>query len=227
MDLGKYLSWLTFDVLGEVGFGRSFETLKSATNHQLVDLLFILPQAGVLVASLRDFTVLKPLLLFAIPRDIFSKSKLLWTFCQEMIKVRLDGKAHDRKDIMSFFEGDDERPGLSVPELEANGFLLMFAGAETSGSVLSAAVSYIARDKARLKVLRQEIDVHFDDMASVNPRTCATLPYLHAVLQETLRLAPPVPSPLPHIIPASGVLVCGEMLTANVSHMQWRKWNDR
>jgi len=43
------------------------------------------------------------------------------------------------------------------------------------------------------------------------------LPYLSAVIEEGLRMAPPVPSGLPRVVPADGGMVCGEWLPGGVS----------
>lgn len=45
----------------------------------------------------------------------------------------------------------------------------------------------------------------------------ARLPYLQAVLEETLRAYPPVPSSLPRVTPAAGQEICGRWVPGNVS----------
>ena len=111
------------------------------------------------------------------------------------------------------------RSGLSVPELEANGFLLMFAGAETTGSLLSAAVSYLIRSPWVLDNLQRELDCSYKTTADISFTNCKHLPYLNAVIREALRLAPPVPGNLPRVVPLGGGTVCGEWLPAGVSSL--------
>lgn len=76
-DIGCYISWLTFDILGDLGFGESFHCLDSSTYRDLVHLLFVLPKAGVLSANLKSVKILKPFLLFVLPADIVAKAKRL------------------------------------------------------------------------------------------------------------------------------------------------------
>jgi cytochrome P450 len=44
----------------------------------------------------------------------------------------------------------------------------------------------------------------------------ARLEYLHACLEESLRLYPPVPIGLPRVVPPGGSTVCGEHIPAGV-----------
>ncbi len=68
---------------------------------------------------------------------------------------------------------------------------LVFAGHETTALALSWAMYWLHRDPKRLERLRDELDA-----AAGDPDKIATLPYLDAVCNETLRLHPIVPDPL-------------------------------
>ena len=221
VDIGKQMSYLTFDILGEVGFGESFNTLQSKLNRFLVELLFMLPKAGVMAASLNGMSILKPLLLLILPRGILAQSRTLWQVCREKVRQRIEMSDEDRGDIMSWFQGNGDAKGLSIPELEANGFLLIFAGAETTGSLLAAAVHLLAKHPAKLAMLQREIDSHYSSLAAIDFQTCARLPYLNAVLKEYLRVAAPIPGELPRQVPKPGALVSSVFVPGNVStHMR-------
>jgi cytochrome P450 len=45
----------------------------------------------------------------------------------------------------------------------------------------------------------------------------ATLPYLNAVLEESLRIYPPIPAMLPRLVPEKGAMINGEYVPAEVS----------
>ncbi|KAF2156932.1 cytochrome P450 [Myriangium duriaei CBS 260.36] len=212
VNLGTYMSRFAFDVFGVVGFGKSFNTLQSSENRGFVDHLFSLTKYRTLAMSLGDFPLLQSLLLFILPCDAIAKSRLLWSFTCERVHERLNARNENKKDILSFLEGDSNRPGLSLPDLEANGLALMFAGAETTAALLSAALTYLVKDFSRLQLLQREVDCHFDCIESISLRACSQLPYLNAVLEECLRLAPPVPIDLPRVVPEGGAPVCGRIL---------------
>jgi cytochrome P450 len=64
-----------------------------------------------------------------------------------------------------------------------------------------------------VKEIREEFASN-EDMAMEG---IARLEYLHACLEESLRMYPPVPIGLPRIVPAGGATICGTYIPAGVS----------
>lgn len=86
---------------------------------------------------------------------------------------------------------DDGSPVLDEGALLDEVGMLLLAGSETSAATLAWALLLLANDPARLARLREELaplDGRLPDAAAIQ-----ALPYTRAVLQETLRLYPPVP----------------------------------
>lgn len=123
----------------------------------------------------------------------------------------------DHKDIMTYILPDGESKGLIVPEIEANGFILIFAGAETSASVLSAAVFYLMRHLEKTLKLRGKLKNTFQSSSYITFKSTGSLPYLNVVIQETLRLTPSAVSSLTRQVSKGGANVCGEHPPAGVS----------
>lgn len=174
VDIGQYFSYSVFDILGEFGFGESFNCIKSQEYRGLIGLLFMLPKAGVMAASLNSYKFLTPFIYFLLPRGIMEKSKLLWDVCIKMVHQRME-MVPDHKDVMTHMLPDADGKGLDVPEIEANGFLLMFAGAETFASLLSAAVSYLVRNPEKVWKLRRELKETFKSPSDITFRSAARL----------------------------------------------------
>lgn len=89
----------------------------------------------------------------------------------------------------------------------------MGAGSDTTGITLSAIFYYLLRHPAVLATLRAEIAA----AGLTNPIThaqAAALPYLAAVIKESLRVHPAVALDLPRVVPASGVTVAGTFIPA-------------
>lgn len=74
-----------------------------------------------------------------------------------------------------------------------------------------------------MKRLTTEIREAFNSYDDLHLESLARLEYLMAVLQEGLRMYPPVPSTLPRKVPVGGAVVCGEHLpegtVVGVNHM--------
>ncbi|KAL2810298.1 cytochrome P450 [Aspergillus granulosus] len=90
----------------------------------------------------------------------------------------------------------------SISRQEEESLIVLAAGTETTGRVLSLAAYYIYQDSVVLRRLRTELK----DVLPAPTSTCALselekLPYLTAVISESLRLATPVISRSPRVAP--------------------------
>jgi cytochrome P450 len=74
------------------------------------------------------------------------------------------------------------------------------AGTDTSSLVLELAMAELMRHPQRMSKLQGEIRKHTPEgQEMVEEENLASMPYLRAVVKETLRLHPPVPLLLPHL----------------------------
>lgn len=73
---------------------------------------------------------------------------------------------------------------------------------------------YLARDPHQVTKLRAEIDSLAGDYSN---RDLQDLPHLNAVINETLRLHPPVPSGLLRQTPPEGIVVAGQFIPGNTT----------
>ena len=101
LDIGRDISWLTIDILTDLAFGESFKCLELSTYRDVLDLLFILPKAGVLSANLY-FKILKPLISLLLPFDTFAKARRLWEIAVAQVRKRRENSRVDRPDIISY-----------------------------------------------------------------------------------------------------------------------------
>lgn len=110
----------------------------------------------------------------------------------ELLSEQIDERRHSGGrggDVLDLILGatDDEGNSLSGEVLRDQLRTMLAAGHETSSTSLAWALYHIHRDEnVRARVL--------DELAEVStPAEIATLPYLGAVIQETLRMHPTVP----------------------------------
>ena len=86
----------------------------------------------------------------------------------------------------------------------------MIAGTETTATALSGTTYHLLKNPSTLAKLVAEIREAFADFEDITLEALARLPYLHAVLQEGLRMYPPVPAELPRRTPKQGAVICDE-----------------
>ncbi len=111
----------------------------------------------------------------------------------------------------------EEEGGLTLEEHYSNASLFMMAGTETTATALSGTTYHLLRNPECLKKLTEEIRSAFDGLDDVTLDKAARLRYVHAVLQEAMRLYPPLPIALPRTTPVGGSTICGEYVPANVT----------
>jgi cytochrome P450 len=100
--------------------------------------------------------------------------------------------------------------GYSMPEMWAESRLLIAAGSDTSSITTAATFFYLLRNPKVLAKLQHELRTTFDSVDEIRSGTkLNNCVYLRAVIEETLRVAPPVPSSLPREVMAGGMDVDG------------------
>ncbi|CAL1708234.1 unnamed protein product [Somion occarium] len=101
----------------------------------------------------------------------------------------------EKKDLLHvMLEGKDPQTGkgLSIESIRNNLLTFLIAGHETTSGMLTFAIYYLLKNPDTMQKLREEIDTMIGD----RPMTVDDvhkLPYLIAVMRETLRLAPTAP----------------------------------
>ncbi|KAL8235757.1 hypothetical protein R6Q59_016838 [Mikania micrantha] len=75
---------------------------------------------------------------------------------------------------------------------------LFIAGTDTTSSTLEWAMAELIHNPDKLKTVRSEVIKHIGNKNLIEESDITQLPYLHAVIKETLRLHPPAPFLVPH-----------------------------
>lgn len=89
---------------------------------------------------------------------------------------------------------------------------------QPQATALSGVTYYLlTSDPAYLKNLTAEIRSTHSTYDDITLESVARLKYLHAVLQEGLRMYPPVPVALPRRVPQGGAVLCGEFVPEGTS----------
>jgi cytochrome P450 len=88
---------------------------------------------------------------------------------------------------------------------------LMFGGADTVGNTLMVGTYHLLKQPDKLQKLKTELSAAWPSLNEREPklRDLENLPYLNAVIKESLRLASGVVSGLLRVVPSTGATIDG------------------
>lgn len=146
--------------------------------------------------------ILAPILLFN-NRNILKDHKQHAKLTKDLVKSRMS-KPNNRDDFFSHLLRD--KSSVATEKLfNAHASSLIIAGSETSSTLLSGVTYHLLKNPDKMKILQEEIRDAFKDPADIDADSTAKLPYLFAVLEEGLRICPPVPFGLSRNSPGATV----------------------
>ncbi|EIN14547.1 cytochrome P450 [Punctularia strigosozonata HHB-11173 SS5] len=201
VNLADWLSFMAFDFMGDFAFDGLFNLLQAGEDkaklmQSIGDGLRFQELLGT-IPWIRDFYHL-----FA-PSS--SSAKRFYKAGADVLQARM-ARGQTTKGLFYYILGEnDERAGstqLQFPTLVSEATLAVAAGSDTTGTALSNAFYYLVTHPEAYRRLRTEIDsVAPRETEILDPSTLVNLPYLHAVINETLRLAPAIPNGVQRILP--------------------------
>lgn len=199
LDIVQWMNSTTFDILGDLAFDDSFGALASASYHEYMSNMFKgLKMVGRVVMTASMFPVVQSALdcaIHYIPAINKARAKHA-QFTVDKVKTRLQSNTA-RKDFMWFLTRHTDGRGMSQGEIVQNYIVLLVAGSETSATLLSGATWLLLRNPDALRKLAAETRAAFAVEEDICIATCQKLPYLKAVIEESLRWYPPAPGILP------------------------------
>jgi cytochrome P450 len=107
---------------------------------------------------------------------------------------------------------------MTRAEINLTSAVILIAGSETSATVLSGAAYNLARTPSVQKKVQAEVRAAFKSDQDITLLSLARLPYLSAVIEESLRCFPAVPGTFPRRTGPEGDIVAGYYVPADVSH---------
>jgi len=151
-----------------------------------------------------------------VPRSVQEKARehSMWAYTR--IEKRLQQKT-DRPDFMHYvLENYGGEKGMSREEINSNATLLILAGSDTSATTCTSETWFLVKNPSTLEKLKREVRSSFKSFDEITVTTAAKLPYLHAVIQEALRLHPSGPISVPRQVDRPGVTISGHPVPVGV-----------
>ncbi|KAK8120575.1 Cytochrome P450 [Apiospora kogelbergensis] len=212
-DMVAWYNFTTFDIIGDLAFGEPFHCLWEAVNHWWLDAVFDLFQDGVFMRAARRLSWPLPSILawLFVPKKLVKNRMDQFMFTVERVNRRLQ-MTTDRPDFLSYILKAEGDKAMSMEETYVCAQVLIVAGSETTATALTGATSLLLENAEALKRLTAEIEDRFGSEDDITIQSTAELPYLSAVVQESLRMCPPGPAVFPRVVPEGGRVVCGQFV---------------
>jgi cytochrome P450 len=208
VDLQRWFNYFTFDLSGDLSFGESFDCLKNGKAHSWVEIAQDFGKGLALIASINQYPPIDKLLRYIIPKKILQRSRDHREISSAKARKRL-ALDTNRPDFVTPTKKYNDHKGVLTPkEWEINMLVIAFAASETTASALTAIVRELVQHKGVLHRLQQEIRHTFEHEKDIAIASTGNLTYLNAVINEGLRLDPPVVIGVPRVAPVNGAMVC-------------------
>ncbi|KAL2152229.1 hypothetical protein VTH82DRAFT_5413 [Thermothelomyces myriococcoides] len=221
-DCLHWFNYLAFDVIGDLAFGAPFGMLSSGADMAEVraspesppiyaPAIEILNRRGEVSATLGILPALKPYAKY-LPDPFFSRGleavEKLAGIAIARVKARLENPPPShRKDLLQrLIEGRDEKgEPLGRQELTAEALTQLIAGSDTTSNSSCALLYHAVRTPGVMQKLQAELDAAIPaDMDVPTFDMVRDLPYLSAVVNETLRFHSTSGIGLPRQVPLDG-----------------------
>lgn len=216
VDMKKWLDYVSFDIAGDLSFGESFGNVENERAHLWVEIANGFGKGLVLISTINLYPPLGRLLHYILPKQVLQKQLEHRSMSAARVQQRLCLQT-DRADFVTPAKKySDAKDSLTEGEWEMNMSIVVFAGSETTSTALTAVIRYLAQNEAVMLRLKQEIRSQFSDENEITIGSTSSFPFLNAVINEGLRIAPPTAIGIPRVVPKGGSTVCGRWVPAHV-----------
>ena len=130
---------------------------------------------------------------------------------------RLQDEKTEHKDFIWYILKQREKYDLKQDEIIVNSALFIVAGSETTANALSGILARLIYNKDKYEKLCKEIRAEFKKEEDIKHEGLSEMIYLNAVIEEGLRIHPPVPTGLLRTVPKGGDTVDGYWVPGGVS----------
>ena len=204
VDASAWFSYLAFDIMSDLSFGKPFHMVRDGKSHYVRDLL------------IKGIMILGPLTpvpwLFHLAGSLPRMTKD-WLAYRAWVLARLKERMQmesEKSNVMSWLiqasQGEDK---WDMSWLEGDAVSMIVAGSEPEASTLTFLFYYLAKFPEKQTKLRLELEAA---SFPTDARALQALPFLNGCIYEALRLHPPLPSGCLRITPSEGLNVDGKWI---------------
>ncbi|KAL3485875.1 cytochrome P450 [Aspergillus germanicus] len=211
-DIAAWSDYLTLDIISDLCYGKAFGLLRAETHRYI-------PKVISCVSRRNGICFVQPIIAkYRLDRIFLSTVSTQIRQFGSWIKHQADARtsaknAGDSNDFFAYLsthQAGQDQSALTPKEVWVELLQLVIAGADTTAVAISAVFFHLLRNPMALSQVAEEILGTFQYLNDIRPgtllRSCA---FLHACINESLRLSPPVTGLAPRKVLAGGIDVDG------------------
>ncbi|ERT02964.1 uncharacterized protein SPSK_08965 [Sporothrix schenckii 1099-18] len=226
-DMLCWYSWTAFDIIGDLAFGEPFGYLASGDNdgrQPWIDAMTaVYTGRAVLFCKLTSITgYVFPLLARLFPKAMKAHSQ------GGIDKIRRRMALVDRRPdlIQGLVEKNEQdwHSHLTIQQIAGTAGILVIAGSETTTKLLTATTYLLLKNPEAMARATAEVRGAFASAQEITlvTATSATIPYVLACINETLRRYPPSATGMPRVTPPGGAMIAGVFVPENTTVACWQ-----
>ena len=205
IDMCRWYNFTTFDLIGDLAFGDSFQCLATEALHPWVFMIFKMIKVVSIFRFFTEYPFLQPLLNILITKKQDQDRKDHLAFVRNKAMSRVRAGESQRKDFMTYILRHNDEKGMSPDEIVAASNVMIIAGSETTATLLSGFTYYILKHPRVYNKLIEQIRTTFEREEEITILSVNKMEYLLACLDEALRIYPPVAEQVSRISPGDNV----------------------
>lgn len=232
----EWFLWALNDVIGQLALDQEFQCLEKRRMHPWPEFLLKVLKVTAGVNQFRRFGFSTKLLQPFMTKKMKDDAQGFFDTATGAIRKRLaveqmdseaeadQGSGKKHLDIVGLMlremKGGDK---LTEPEITANSILIIGGGAETTSTCLSATMYHLCKTPHAMQKLKEVVRSTFASSEDITLKAVAELPYLKAVIDESLRIFSVASYITPRMTPREGHVIDGEHIPGGtyVSMGQW------
>ncbi|KAF2993350.1 hypothetical protein E8E13_000832 [Curvularia kusanoi] len=222
VDIMRWYNFTTFDIIADLAFGEPLYCLRDSQYHKWVNMIFTSIKAVPTLSIRNKYLLFRTWdTLCGLFTDTQAQVNARYEFfdmAKSRVTARLE-KDTNRPDFLTFIFANQAKSNLALSrdEIDVNMVALLLAGSETTATTISGVTYLLLRNLNAYRRLVHELRTAFKDSKDITFDAVNDLPFLHAALQETLRIYPAVPTGFPRLVPGEGQLISGRFIPGGTS----------
>ncbi|POS72816.1 FAD binding domain-containing protein [Diaporthe helianthi] len=207
VDITLWYNLCAFDIVSDLSIGQAAGALNNGDEPYIRNMLD--HAKAVRWCQLATQYGVMDLLQYLTPRYVAESRRKQIAATTAKVQKRMANAKDANKDWMSYIL-NHETEKLTLIELVMMAGTFIVAGSGTSAGGLSGTTYLLLKNQDKLSKLCTEIGDSFKSQDEITMLTTARCKYLNAVLEEGLRLYPPVPTTVARWVPGKGEEIDGK-----------------